>query len=106
MKERKDGNWFFDPEEIEADATERSKRFFSEEDKEYYQKILSVREALKSLSEWEEEHFYFHLQDHPCFMSFLTGESLKPAFYQVIGLTLGKMNPKAVEMLREQEDVD
>lgn len=121
----KDGSLRYDWEEAEKGATERATKRFSNEDVEYYGMLSKVVEALRELYKWEEDHTYCHFKDwgepftgaqrptapgfpicidHGNHLQILMRPDFKEWFKYNLGFRLGKMNPKALELLKALDD--
>lgn len=102
-----DGTLHYDRAEVDRILTERFTKRFTDEDKEYFQVLQEAKEVLRRLSDWEKVHLYVPLQY--CAQNvgkFLIEEFSKDWFCNAIGIRIGKMNPKAIRMLEEQNNED
>lgn len=86
--------------------------------------LLQLKEAINQLEQWEKEHTYTHFfrWHNPFFIpqkgdggipfdltrsiDILIKPDFKNWFQRQIGMTLGKMNPEALRMIREMADED
>ena len=100
----KDGKLTFDMNKIQADAEVKARRYFSDEDKEYFVRLMGVDEAFKRLKNFENNHQYAPYTNDPDFFTALLGGFSVEWYAVQHGLRIGKMNSKAKEMLEEQED--
>ena len=109
---------------VEKDAEAQATKYFSDEDREYFSILLQLKEAINQLEQWEKEHTYTHFFGwHNSFFISQKGDGgipfdltrpidilIKPDFknwfQRQIGMTLGKMNPEALRMIREMADED
>ena len=97
----------YDRAEVDKVLTAKYTKHFTDEDKEYFQIILGAKEALQRLYDWEMEHLYVSLKlISQNVGKFLTEEFTKEWFHSSIGWRVGKMNPDAIRMLKEQSDED
>ena len=100
-----DSTLHYDREEVDKVLTEKYTKRFSDEDKEYYQVILQAKAALQRLYDWEEAHLYVPMNLITQNVGkFLTEEFTKGWFQENIGWRIGKMNPDAIRMLKEQSN--
>lgn len=102
-----DGTLHYDRAEVDRILTERFTKRFTEEDKEYFQVLQEAREALQRLFDWEKVHLYVPLRY--CAQNvgkFLIEGFSKDWFCNAIGIRIGKMNPKAIQMIEEQNNED
>lgn len=102
-----DGTLHYNRAEVDRILTERFTKRFTEEDKEYFQVLQEAKEALQRLFDWEKVHLYVPLQY--CAQNvgkFLIEEFSKDWFCNAIGIKIGKMNPKAIRMIEEQNNED
>lgn len=103
----RDSTLHYDREEVDKVLTEKYTKRFSDEDKEYYQVILQAKEALQRFYDWEESHSYVSMKLITQNVGkFLTEEFTKEWFQSSIGWRIGKMNPDAIRMLKEQSEED
>lgn len=123
----KDGSLQYDWDEADKDATEKATKRFSDEDIEYFSMLQKVVEAVKELDKWEDEHTYTHFKDwnepfagfqkptvpgapicidHGHHLQILMKPDFKGWFKFNMGFTLGKMNPEAMEILKELDNWD
>ena len=100
-----DGTLHYDRAEVDRILTERFTKRFTEEDKEYFQVLQEAKEAILRLYDWEKGHLYtpMKLIAHDI-GKFLTDEFTKEWFLRNIGWRIGKMNPDAIRMLKEQSN--
>lgn len=102
-----DGTLHYDRAEVDRILTERFTKYFTDEDKEYFQVLQEAKEALQRLFDWEKEHLYAPLQYSAQNVGdFLMRDFSKDWFCKAIGVKIGKMNPEAVRMLEEQNSED
>lgn len=100
-----DGTLHYDREEVDQALTKKYTKRFTEEDKEYFQVLQEAKEAILRLYDWEKGHLYtpMKLIAHDI-GKFLTDEFTKEWFLRNIGWRIGKMNPDAIRMLKEQSN--
>ena len=102
-----DSTLHYDREEVDKVLTAKFTKHFTDEDKEYFQIILGAKEALQRIYDWEREHSYVSLKLITQNVGkFLTKEFTKEWFQSSIGWRIGKMNPDAIRMLKEQSEED
>ena len=97
----KDGHLTFNLEKIEADATESAKKYFSQEDKEYFDFLQGVVEAYDKVRNFEKAHDYMPYSNKESFM-----QNLKAGFtpyWFAFSWEIGKMSKQGKEMLEEME---
>lgn len=102
-----DSTLHYDREEVDKILTEKYTKRFTDEDKEYFQVLQEAKEALQRLYDWEESHSYVSMKLITQNVGkFLTEEFTKEWFQSSIGWRIGKMNPDAIRMLKEQSEED
>lgn len=102
--QHKDGNLSLDIAKIEAEAEMNARKYFSDEDKKYFILLLDIEEAYKKLQYFERTNQYVPYSVDDDFSRVLkTGFS--PEWFALYhGFKIGKMNPRAKEMLEEMKD--
>jgi hypothetical protein len=98
----KDGHLTFNLEKIEADATESAKKYFSQEDKEYFDLLQGVVEAYDKVRTFEKAHDYVPYSNRESFMQNLKG-GFSPYWF-AFSWEIGKMSKQGKEMLEELEN--
>ena len=102
-----DGTLHYDREEVDKALTAQFTKRFSDEDKEYFQVILQAKAALQRLYDWEEAHLYVPMNLITQNVGkFIVEGFTKEWFQENIGWRIGKMNPDAIRMLKEQSEED
>ena len=102
-----DGSLRYDRAEVDKALTEQFTKHFTDEDKEYFQVLQEAKAGLIKLFRWEQEHKYLPLAYTAQNVSkFLTDGFSKDWFCNYLGIKIGKMNPKAIKILQEQNDED
>lgn len=102
-----DGTLHYDREEVDKALTEQFTKRFTDEDKEYFQVLQEAKAGLVKLFSWEQEHQYVPLTYSAINVGrFLREGFTKDWFCNYLGVKIGKMNPKAIEMLEEQSEED
>ena len=97
----------YDREEVDKVLTEKYTKRFSDEDKEYFQVIQEAKAALLRLFDWEKAHLYVPMNLIVQNVGkFLMEGYTKDWFQSSIGWRIGKMNPDAIRMLKEQSEED
>lgn len=102
VKQDKEGNLTFDLEKIEAEATESAKKYFTEEDKEYFNLLQGVVESYNKVKAFEQAHDYVPFSKKESFM-----QNLKAGFapyWFAFSWEIGKMSKQGKQMLKELED--
>lgn len=102
VKQDKEGNLTFDLEKIEAEATESAKKYFTEEDKEYFELLQGVSESYNKVKAFEQAHDYVPFSKKESFM-----QNLKAGFapyWFAFSWEIGKMSKQGKQMLEELED--
>lgn len=100
-----DGALHYDRTAVNKALTEQFTKHFTDEDKEYFQVLQETKAALSKLSNWEQEHQYVPLAySAPNIGKFLVEEFTKDWFCNWHGVKIGKMNPEAIKMLKEQQE--
>lgn len=102
VKQDNNGNLSFDLEKIELDATEDAKKYFSNEDKEYFDLLQGVVESYKKVKVFEKEHDYVPYTSKESFW-----QNLKAGFspyWFAFSWEIGKMSRQAKKMLEEMRD--
>ena len=95
----------YDREEVDKVLTEKYTKRFSDEDKEYFQVIQEAKAALQRLFDWEKAHLYVPMNLIAQNVGkFLMEGFTKDWFHSSIGWRIGKMNPDAIRMLKEQSE--
>lgn len=102
-----DGALHYDRTAVNKALTEQFTKHFTDEDKEYFQVLQEAKAALIRLSDWEQEHQYVPLAYSASNIGkFLVEEFTKDWFCNWHGTKIGKMNPQAIKMLKEQNEED
>ena len=102
-----DGTLHYDREEVDKALTAQFTKRFTDEDKEYFQVLQEAKAGLIKLFRWEQEHQYVPLTYSAINVGrFLREGFTKDWFCNYLGVKIGKMNPKAIEMLEEQSEED
>lgn len=102
-----DGTLHYDREEVDKALTAQFTKRFTDEDKEYFQVLQEAKAGLVKLFSWEQEHQYVPLTYSAINIGkFLRDEFTKDWFCNYLGIRIGKMNPQAIKMLREQSEED
>lgn len=102
-----DGSLHYDKAEVDKALTAQFTKRFTGEDKEYFRVLQEAKAAMAKVSEWEQEHQYMPLAYSAGNVGkFLIDDFSKDWFCNYLGIKIGKMNPKAIKMLREQSDED
>ena len=102
-----DGTLHYDRAEVDKALTEQFTKHFTDEDKEYFQVLQQAKAGLVKLFSWEQEHQYVPLTYSAINVGrFLREGFTKDWFCNYLGVKIGKMNPKAIEMLEEQSEED
>jgi hypothetical protein len=96
------GKLTFNIEKIEADATEQAKKYFSQEDREYFSLLQDVVQAYESLRTFEKAHDYVPYSNRESFMQNLKG-GFSPYWF-AFSWEIGKMSKQGKEMLEELEN--
>lgn len=105
--QEKDGTLHYDRAEAVKALTAQFTKRFTEEDKEYFQVLQEAKAAMAKVSEWEQEHQYMPLAYSAGNVGkFLIDDFSKDWFCNYLCIKIGKMNPQAIKMLREQSDED
>ena len=97
----KDGKLTFDMAKIQADAEVKARKYFSDEDKKYFVLLMGIDEAFKKLRNFENSHQYAPYTNDPEFYNSLFGGFSAEWYVVQHGFRIGKMNPKAKEILEE-----
>lgn len=102
-----DGSLHYDRAEVDKALTEQFTKRFTDEDKEYFQVLQEAKAGLVKLFSWEQEHQYVPLTYSAINVGkFLREGFTKDWFRNYLGIKIGKMNPQAIKMLREQSEED
>lgn len=102
-----DGSLHYDKAEVDNALTAQFTKRFTEEDKEYFRVLQEAKAALIRLSDWEKENQYMPLAYSAGNVGkFLMDDFSKDWFCNYLGIKIGKMNPRAIEILKEQGDED
>ncbi len=102
-----DGTLHYDRTEVDKALTEQFTKRFTDEDKEYFQVLQEAKAGLVKLFDWEQEHQYVPLTYSTGNVGkFLRDGFTKDWFCHYLGIKIGKMNPKAIKILQEQNDED
>lgn len=102
-----DGTLHYDRAEVDKALTAQFTKRFTDEDKEYFQILQEAKAGLVKLFSWEQEHQYVPLTYSAINIGkFLREGFTKDWFCSYLGIKIGKMNPQAIKMLREQSDED
>lgn len=96
------GKLTFNLKKIEADATEQAKKYFSQEDREYFSHLQNVVQAYENLRAYEKAHDYIPFSNKESFMQNLKG-GFNPYWF-AFSWEVGKMSKQGKEMLKEMED--
>lgn len=102
VKQDKDGKLTFDFEKIEAEATEAAKKYFTDEDKQYFGLLQGVVESYNKVRAFERKNDYVSFTAKESFM-----QNLKAGFtpyWFAFSWEIGKMSKKSKKMLEEMSD--
>ena len=96
----KEGNFYFDIEEIRKQLAESNKRYFTDKDKEYFDKLQDVYIAFKNLQAFEGKEKYIAFSNTETFNLWMrhgfNAESL------IRSWEWGKMNDAYIKMLEDE----
>lgn len=102
--EDENGCLTLDFEKIAAEANEQAKKYFSEEDKEYFKLLQNTHLAFKKLADYEAKQKYVAFSNNHLFFQMLCrNEYSVPVYANLWSNQIGKMNPAALEMLEDDE---
>ena len=96
------GKLTFNIEKKEADATEQAKKYFTQEDREYFELLQGVVEAYDKVRTFEKAHDYVPYSNRESFMQNLKG-GFSPYWF-AFSWEIGKMSKQGKEMLEELEN--
>lgn len=101
VRQEKDGSLSVDMDEVKERLEEKHRKTFTEKDKQYFSAILKVREAFKELQEFEQKEKYIAFSMTETCNRYILHGITPEAFAS--SWEWGKMNPKYIEMIKEQE---
>ena len=102
--QEKDGRLSFDLKKIEADAEIMARKYFSDEDKQYFALLQGIEDAFRKLQNFEKENQYVEFSKAGDF-GYSLQMGFSPEWFAVHhGLKIGKISPRAKEMLEEMDD--
>lgn len=102
--QEKSGRLSFDLKKIEADAEMKARKYFSDEDKKYYELLQGVGEAFKKLQNFERESQYVPFTKDDEFIHSLH-MGFSPEWFAIHhGFKIGKISPRAKEMMEGMAD--
>jgi hypothetical protein len=98
-----DGKLYFDLQQIESEATEKAKKYFTDEDKEYFSHLQDVVEAYHKLQSYEKAHDYvpFSRNTESFMRNLMSGFS---PYWFTISWEVGKMSKQGKQIMEELED--
>lgn len=103
VEQNQDGKLYFDFQKIESEATEQAKRYFTDEDKEYFSHLQDVVEAYHKLQSYEKTHDYVPFSGNSeSFMRHLKA-GFSPYWF-TITWEVGKMSKQGKQIMEELEN--
>jgi hypothetical protein len=98
-----DGKLYFDLQQIESEATEKAKKYFTDEDKEYFSHLQDVVEAYHKLQSYEKAHDYvpFSRNTESFMRNLMSGFS---PYWFTISWEVGKMSKQGKQIMEELEN--
>lgn len=102
VKQSEDGKLIFDLNKIESDATEQAKKYFTDEDKEYFDLLQEVAESYNKVKAFEKAHDYMPFTNNDAFI-----QNLKIGFppnWFAFSCLIGKMSKRGKEFFEAMGD--